>query len=125
MSDIRDDARQEAERRWPSPNTGLYEGLIIGSLVLSSPPRKCDVRRLTCKERDDVLIDPGTGRPYERATVESGRADMTGKFGEPRIETLWSIDGSLIRDIRHPSPDGGTDRAPCEHYDETEARHGD
>ena len=27
---IKDEARQEAERRWPSPNSGLYEGLIIG-----------------------------------------------------------------------------------------------
>lgn len=27
---IETDARQEAERRWPSPNSGLYEGLIIG-----------------------------------------------------------------------------------------------
>lgn len=80
------------------------------------------MRRLTCEGRDEILIDPGMGRPHERAEVESGLTDLSGEFGEPRMETLWSIDGHLIRDVRHPDPDGGADRAPCEHYDETEAR---
>lgn len=80
------------------------------------------MRRLTCEERDEILIDPGTGRPYERAEVESSLTDLSGVFGEPEVMTLWSIDGYLIRDVRHPNPDGGADCAPCEHYDETEVR---
>lgn len=81
------------------------------------------MRRLTCEERDQVLIDPETGRVHERATVESGLTDLSGEFGEPRIETLWGIDARLIRDVRHPRYGGeGPDRKQCEHYDETEVR---
>lgn len=76
--------------------------------------------KLTCDERNSVLIDPETGLPHKRATVESSLTDLSGVFGDPVITTLWNIDGRLIRDTRHPNPDGGADRAPCEHYEEEE-----
>lgn len=71
------------------------------------------VTKLTCAERDAILYAEGR---YEGWSVHSSLTDLSGEFGEPRIETTWEKGGRLINDVRHPGPDG-VDVAPCEHYD--------
>ena len=65
---------------------------------------------IECVERDRHF-DSGSGW-----TVESSLTDISGTFGEPRIETTWSRGTERLRDIRYLSPDGGEDVANCEHY---------
>ncbi|PSS42928.1 hypothetical protein C6401_15335 [Arthrobacter woluwensis] len=72
------------------------------------------MKRLTCRERDAILHETGH---YDGWTVASGLTDMTGEFGDPRIETTWEKDGRRIKDIRYPSVGGGMDYQECEHYD--------
>lgn len=72
--------------------------------------------QLTCEERDALLLDPGTGRVSEAWSVESSLTDPSGEFGAPRIETVWTDGERRVRDRRHPSPDGGADVEPCEHF---------
>lgn len=75
--------------------------------------------RLTCTERDAVLLDPATGRVWKSAQVVSSLTDMDGWLGEPRIETTWELEnGDLYRDVRHPGRDGAPDVRPCEHWKE-------
>lgn len=74
-------------------------------------------KRLTCAERDLILLDSTTGRPADEWTVHSSLTDLSGEFGEPEIRTTWERDGRLIKDIRHPDANGGKDVAPCEHYE--------
>ncbi len=76
------------------------------------------VEKLTCAERDEILLDPETGRPAESWSIASSLTDAHGEFGEPRIATTWERDGVQVEDIRHPkrgqySP---PDERPCEHY---------
>lgn len=78
------------------------------------------MKKLSCRERDLMLLDPATGRVAEDAQVYSTLTDMDGAYGEPRMETTWLRDGILIRDVRHPGRyDEETgrqlDSAPCEH----------
>ena len=74
------------------------------------------IATLTCEEREAML-----GR-YDGWGVASSLTDMTGEFGEPRIETTWypkETKGPLyvgVHDIRHPSAAAGDDVRPCEHY---------
>lgn len=79
------------------------------------------VRKLTCAERDEILLDSDTGRPHESWGIASSLTDVHGEFGEPRIATTWERDGQQIEDVRHPklgqySP---PDERPCEHYELT------
>lgn len=74
-------------------------------------------RKLTCRERDEILLDPVTHRVADDWGIESSLTDLSGEFGKPRIETTWTLAGRRIQDIRHPSPDGAADVAPCEHYE--------
>lgn len=74
--------------------------------------------KMTCTERDDLLIDPATGRVSADWLVYSSLTDAYGEFGEPRIETTWERSSVKVLDVRHPrcgsfSP---PDRKPCEHY---------
>lgn len=78
-------------------------------------------RKITCAEREQ-LIDAlgrsynGLARPYG---VLAGRTDLTGEYGRPEIFTEWGhleTDVPVLRDVRYPSPTGGADTAPCEHY---------
>lgn len=72
------------------------------------------VKKLTCAERDEILHADGR---YEGWDVYSSLTDLSGMFGEPRIQTTWERDGRLIEDVRHPDPNGGADLKPCEHWD--------
>lgn len=76
------------------------------------------MKRLTCAERDSILLDPETKRPASSWGIYSSLTDAHGEFGDPLIETTWERDGVRIRDVRHPhegqySP---PDRKPCEHW---------
>lgn len=54
--------------------------------------------------------------------VYSSLTDLSGAYGDPRIETVWCRDDAddepILKSIRHPYPGGalGPDRLPCEHY---------
>lgn len=75
--------------------------------------------KITCAERDALLLDPATGRVSDRFSVYSSLTDAHGQFGEPRIETTWGDDTGLrIQDVRHPKLGQYTppDEKPCEHY---------
>ena len=84
------------------------------------------VQKLTCAERDTILLDPKNGRPAAQWRVYSGLTDISGTYGEPRIETRWqdSEDESIgVKDVRHPDwptddyrRNTGEDRKPCEHW---------
>ncbi|VXB75868.1 hypothetical protein [Pseudoclavibacter sp. 8L] len=83
------------------------------------------ISKLTCAERDAALLDKSTGRPSDDWCVYSSLTDISGMYGEPRIETTWQMKHVLSRgitDVRHPAPldhDGrstGEDVRPCEHY---------
>lgn len=71
---------------------------------------------LTCAERDAILHADGH---YEGWSVFSSLTDLSGWFGEPRIETTWERGGRRIKDVRHPAQveSGLPDVRPCEHYD--------
>lgn len=74
---------------------------------------------LSCGARDQLLLDPATGRVRESVTVYSSLTDPWGEFGEPRIETTWEMeDGTRIQDVRHPKLGNyaGPDGIPCEHW---------
>lgn len=77
------------------------------------------MKKLTCAERDAIMLDPDTGRIASGWGVASGLTDAYGDYGEPRIMTTWELNGRLIKDVRHPfmgsySP---PDREPCEHWE--------
>lgn len=74
--------------------------------------------KMTCTERDDLLIDPATGRVSADWLVHSSLTDAYGEFGEPRIETTWERGSVMVRDVRHPRHGSFSppDRKPCEHY---------
>lgn len=80
---------------------------------------------MTCAERDAALLDKSTGRPSDDWVVYSSLTDISGMYGEPRIQTTWQfkeVPSRGINDVRHPAPldhDGrstGADVRPCEHY---------
>ena len=77
-------------------------------------------RKLTCEERDEILIDFETYRYFPDIKVVSGLTDLDGEFGDPIMETTWeTATGIRVRDVRHPAfPDAesGADRKRCEHY---------
>lgn len=75
------------------------------------------MKRLTCAERDAILLDPNTGRVAEKWGIEASLTDLGGEFGDPRIETVWGYEQLRIRDVRHPAVGGGPDVASCEHYE--------
>ena len=75
------------------------------------------MNKLTCKERDAILLDPVTRMVDKRWLVESSLTDICGEFGEPRITTTWGLEGRRVEDVRHPDPNGGPDVEPCEHYE--------
>lgn len=74
--------------------------------------------KITCPERDDLLIDPATGRVSANWLVHSSLTDPWGEFGEPRIETTWQRGAMMVRDIRYPNYGSyiPPDTKPCEHY---------
>lgn len=77
-------------------------------------------RKLTCAERDEILLDPGTGGVSAEWVVASSCTDTHGVFGAPRIETTWERDGVQVQDVRYPEQDNpGKDARPCEHYEVT------
>jgi len=73
--------------------------------------------QLTCEQRDALLVDQRTGRVSGEWSVESSLTDPSGEFGAPRIETVWTDGERRVRDRRHPSPNGGPDLEPCEHFE--------
>ena len=75
------------------------------------------MKKVTCKERDAILLDPNTGRVAQAWSVESSLTDLCGEFGEPRITTTWGLEGRRVEDVRHPDANGGPDVEPCEHYE--------
>ena len=76
------------------------------------------IEKLSCEERDALLLDPNTGRPSDCWEIVSVLTDVYGEFGEPTIETTWEHDGVQIEDIRHPKegPYSAPDVRPCEHF---------
>lgn len=77
--------------------------------------------RLSCEERDRLLLDKSTGRVRKTIKLYSSLTDPWGEFGTPRIDTTWEMeDGTLIRDVRHPKRGNysGPDERPCEHWKE-------
>ena len=72
------------------------------------------LRKLTCKERDNMLGD------YSDWHVGASLTDAYGRFGEPLITTTWGRGQERIEDIRHPHHGEYAptveDREPCEHY---------
>lgn len=77
------------------------------------------MRKLSCEERDEILLDPETGRVADGWSVASSLTDAHGEFGDPRIATTWEQDGRRIEDVRHPYPGSYSppDREPCEHWE--------
>lgn len=76
------------------------------------------VEKLTCAERDALLLDSETGRPHDSWGIASSLTDAYGEFGEPLITTTWERGDTQVEDVRHPklgqySP---PDERPCEHY---------
>lgn len=71
--------------------------------------------RISCAESEEHLAALG-----DEKFVYSSLTDLSGEFGEPRIETTWGRKGQpddpVLKNVRHPNPDGGRDVAPCEHY---------
>ena len=73
--------------------------------------------QISCVDRDlayrDVINDDEYG-------VISGRSDMGGQYGDPRVETIWGYgDAPHLKDVRHPRYEWDSrigDRLPCEHY---------
>lgn len=78
------------------------------------------VKKLTCTERDNIVLNKVTGNLHQDWSVESSLTDMDGEFGDPIVDTTWALDNLRVRDIRHPRPeapeDKKTDHKPCEHY---------
>ena len=76
--------------------------------------------KISCSERDHRY---GADISYGIMGVISGRSDMSGEYGDPRIETIWGVvDKPTLKDIRHPRYDWDSqigDRLPCEHYEWT------
>jgi len=78
---------------------------------------KQEQTKLTCTERDNLLLDTKTRLPAERWTVYASLSDIGGRFGEPRVSTTWGYEAFRIEDVRHPNITiGGEDVKPCEHY---------
>lgn len=83
-------------------------------------------QRISCKRRDDIYYLQ-TGQTQELCVI-SGRSDMTGQFGDPRVETIWGdpmTDRAVLKDVRHPRYEWDSqsgDREPCEHYEFGESR---
>lgn len=77
------------------------------------------MRKLSCGERDEILLDPETKRVADGWGVASSLTDAHGEFGDPRIATTWEKDGRRIEDVRHPHQGSYTppDRMPCEHWE--------
>jgi hypothetical protein len=75
-------------------------------------------RKLSCEERNAILLDPATGLVAEGWKVHSSLTDADGEYGEPRIETLWGRGDVRVRDVRHPKLGSYTppDERPCEHF---------
>ena len=77
-------------------------------------------RKLTCEERDEILIDFETNRYFPDIKVVSGLTDLDGEFGDPIMDTTWETAGGIrVRDVRHPAfldAENPADRKPCEHY---------
>lgn len=73
--------------------------------------------KVACAERDKMFTALSGS-----LCVIAGRSDMSGEYGDPRIETIWGdneTEGEVLKDVRHPryewdSQEG--DRKPCEHY---------
>ncbi len=74
------------------------------------------MRKLSCGERDEILLDPETKRVADGWVVASS---LTDAHGDPRIATTWEKDGRRIEDVRHPHQGSYTppDRMPCEHWE--------
>jgi hypothetical protein len=73
---------------------------------------------ISCVDRDLTFKDV---MEYDGFGVISGRSDMSGEFGDPRVETIWGIDDTQhLKDVRHPRYEWDSqigDRRPCEHYE--------
>ena len=73
---------------------------------------------ISCADRDAAYAEDIADRIMG---VISGRSDMSGEYGDPRVETIWGLgDSPILKDVRHPRYewDGQIgDRLPCEHYE--------
>ena len=78
--------------------------------------------KLTCIQRDSIL---GHGKgSNEMFKPWASLTDLSGEFGDPRIETVWAPDCAYdkfvvigVQDILHPSRgEGHKDVKPCEHW---------
>ncbi|QDP65454.1 MAG: hypothetical protein Tp182DCM212571_72 [Prokaryotic dsDNA virus sp.] len=77
--------------------------------------------KISCAEYEEHLSIMGDDK-----RVYSGFTDLTGQFGEPRIETIWcrkeTPDEPLLKSVRHPAYWDDSDVTPkpdrysCEHY---------
>ena len=77
------------------------------------------MRKLSCEERDEILLDPKTRIPADGWDVASTITDAYREFGDPLISTTWEQDGRQIKDVRHPFEGSYSppDREPCEHWE--------
>lgn len=73
---------------------------------------------ITCAQYEEQLTGLGEDR-----CVYSGLTDISGLYGEPRIETVWARKSDpevpVVKGIRHPAADGsgeGPDARPCTHF---------
>lgn len=82
---------------------------------VNEPERRVHWIRITCVQSEEHLQLMGDAK-----FVYSSLTDIGGTYGEPRIETIWARkdapDEPILKNARHPDPDGGRDVAPCEHW---------
>jgi|AntAceMinimDraft_5_1070358.scaffolds.fasta_scaffold103022_3 hypothetical protein len=73
-----------------------------------------NLRTLTCDERNEYLGPIDDRKDWG---IESSLTDLGGRFGEPKVLTVWYKNNIRIRDIRWPSPfEFEADVKPCEHH---------
>lgn len=63
---------------------------------------------LSCKQRE-IIFDS-----VEGWRVHSGLTDMSGRFGEPKIETIYGLGVFRIQDCQYLEIDGAI--GMCEHF---------
>lgn len=79
------------------------------------PERRIRWKGISCEESEEHLQLMGEAR-----FVYSSLTDIGGTYGEPRIETIWARkdapDEPILKNVRHPDPNGGPDVSRCEHW---------
>lgn len=88
---------------------------VQGMTDVDERERRIRWNRITCAESEEHLQLMGDAK-----FVYSSLTDIDGEYGEPRIETIWgrreTPDEPILKNVRHPDPDGGRDVASCEHW---------